>query len=175
MIYFQSRELAEKLDVNVSKWKRWVREFLPPDPLGGLQSGYARQFSCRSAFRGYLGGYLVAVLKFSVAEAGWILNDLEPWLKANGYSDLNPRKDHAKTSNCDDRIYIFPVDQQHFGYVIRCITDQKSLGSSEHMQENFTRTLLRTPVDPLTAGKLEGARVLGISALYAQFLHKLGH
>jgi hypothetical protein len=174
MIYFQSRELSAKLGVNLAKWKRWVREFLPPDPLGGRQSGYARQFSYKSAFRVYLGGYLVAVLKFSVPEAGKILDDLEPWLKAQGFSDLNPRKSHGPISSCTDRIYIFPLDHQSFGYVIRSISGQQSLDPPENCREQFTRTLLRTPVDPLAAGSLESARVLGVSAVYTQFLRKLG-
>ena len=43
--FYTNRELSEKLSIGLSKWKRWSREFLPPDPLGGLQSGYARQYT----------------------------------------------------------------------------------------------------------------------------------
>ena len=63
--FYQNRELSQKLGVKLAKWKRWSREFLPPDPLGGLQSGYARQYNLNDAFSVYLGGYLVSELKFS--------------------------------------------------------------------------------------------------------------
>ena len=78
--FFQNRELAQKLGVNLAKWKRWSREFLPPDPLGGLQSGYARQYNLDDAFTVYLGGYLVSELKFSIPEAKQIVSDLKEWM-----------------------------------------------------------------------------------------------
>jgi hypothetical protein len=82
--YFTSRELSEKFGINLARWKRWSRAFLPPDPLGGQQSGYARQFSIDQAFRVYLGGVLLSRLKFSVSEAEQILGDLDNWLEAAG-------------------------------------------------------------------------------------------
>ena len=83
--YYNNRELSCCLGINHARWKRWTREFLSPDPLGGLQSGYARQFSMREAFLVALGGHLVGFLKFSIHQAKIILADLEPWLDANGY------------------------------------------------------------------------------------------
>ena len=83
--YYNNRELSYSFDINLARWKRWTREFLQPDPLGGLQSGYARQFSMREAFLVALGGHLVGFLKFSVHQAKIILADLEPWLENNGY------------------------------------------------------------------------------------------
>ena len=78
--FYNSRQLSQKLGVNLAKWKRWSREFLPPDPLGGLQSGYARQYNPNEAFTVYLAGHLVAELKFTVPEARQIINDLSRWL-----------------------------------------------------------------------------------------------
>lgn len=88
--YYNSRELSSSLGYNLSRWKRWSRDFLPPDPLGGLQSGYARQYSMREAFVVALGGHLVGFLKFSVHQAGIILSDLDPWLEKSGYFKWNP-------------------------------------------------------------------------------------
>ncbi|MBW2491912.1 MAG: hypothetical protein JRE65_12275, partial [Deltaproteobacteria bacterium] len=48
--FFTNRELSDSLDIKLTKWKRWSREFLPPDPLGGMQSGYARQYHPDQAF-----------------------------------------------------------------------------------------------------------------------------
>ena len=83
--FFTNRELSDKLGINLAKWKRWSREFLPPDPLGGMQSGYARQFNPDQAFTVFLGGHLVADLKFSIPEANQIIQDLNNWLSETGF------------------------------------------------------------------------------------------
>ena len=83
--FFTNRQMAAKLNIKLSRWKRWSREFLPPDPLGGLQSGLARQYTVDQAFTVYLGGYLVANLNFSIPEARSILSDLKPQLISLGF------------------------------------------------------------------------------------------
>lgn len=83
--FFTNRELSDKLGINLAKWKRWSREFLPPDPLGGMQSGYARQFNPDQAFTVFLGGHMVADLKFSIPEANQIVKDLNKWMSEKGF------------------------------------------------------------------------------------------
>ncbi|NNK85983.1 MAG: MerR family transcriptional regulator, partial [Desulfobacterales bacterium] len=83
--FYTNRELSQKLKINLARWKRWSREFLPPDPLGGIQSGYARQYSMDTAFTVYLGGYLVGELKYTIAEAKKILEELKSWLKEKDF------------------------------------------------------------------------------------------
>ena len=83
--FYLNKELSQKLKINLARFKRWSREFLPPDPLGGLQSGYARQYSIDNAFTVYLCGYLVGELKYTIPEAKKILKDLKKWLKDNGF------------------------------------------------------------------------------------------
>ena len=78
--FYTNKELAQKFNVNLARWKRWSREFLPPDPLGGLQSGYARQFNPDEAFTVVLGGHLVGDLKFTIPDARQIVHDLRQWL-----------------------------------------------------------------------------------------------
>ena len=78
--FYTNKELSKKFNVNLARWKRWSREFLPPDPLGGLQSGYARQYNPDEAFTVFLGGHLVGDLKFSIPETKQILVDLHQWL-----------------------------------------------------------------------------------------------
>ena len=81
MIEFHTnKKLSRAFSINLAKWKRWSREFLPPDPLGGLQSGYARQYNLDEAFTVFLGGHLVGVLKFTIPESRQILHDLHQWL-----------------------------------------------------------------------------------------------
>jgi hypothetical protein len=83
--FFTNRELSDRLGIKLAKWKRWSREFLPPDPLGGMQSGYARQYNPDQAFTIFLGGHLVADLKFSIPEANQIIQDLNKWLSEKGF------------------------------------------------------------------------------------------
>ena len=86
--FFTNRDLADKLEINLQRWKRWSREFLPPDPLGGLQSGLARQYTAREAFVVFLAGHLVAELNFPIPAARQILSDLPPFLNELGIFDL---------------------------------------------------------------------------------------
>ncbi len=95
--YYTNRELSRNLGINLARWKRWSREFLPPDPLGGMQSGYARQYSPDSAFTVFLGGYLVAYMKFTIPEVKQILKDLNDWLVNNGFYFID--KGDSKTSD----------------------------------------------------------------------------
>ena len=83
--FFTNRELSDRLGIKLAKWKRWSREFLSPDPLGGMQSGYARQYNPDQAFTVFLGGHLVADLKFSIPEARQIIHDLNKWLSEKGF------------------------------------------------------------------------------------------
>ena len=78
--FYSNKELSQAFQINLAKWKRWSREFLPPDPLGGLQSGYARQYNLNDALRVFLGGHLVGDLKYTIPDARQILDDLHPWL-----------------------------------------------------------------------------------------------
>ena len=87
--YFTNREISIKLDINLARWKRWSRSFLPPDPLGGLQSGYARQYVFKDLFKVFLGGHLLSHLKLSIPDAQKVLADLAPWLKKAGFLELN--------------------------------------------------------------------------------------
>ena len=83
--FYTNKELSQKFNVNLARWKRWSREFLAPDPLGGLQSGYARQYNPDEAFTVVLGGHLLGDLKFSVPETKQILIDLHQWLVGHDF------------------------------------------------------------------------------------------
>ncbi len=125
--YFTNRELSQKLEIKLAKWKRWSREFLPPDPLGGLQSGYARHYHPDEAFRVYLGGCLVADLKFSIPEAKRILSDLETWLEKQGFrfNAEPPEKQNAPEPAKHYLIRVLRNKEQGFWYEIRGIVANK--------------------------------------------------
>lgn len=60
---------------------------MPPDNLGGYQSGYARQYNLNEAFVVYLGGFLVHNVKLSVPQARTALQSLGKHLP-NLYSEI---------------------------------------------------------------------------------------
>ena len=126
--FYTNRQMAARLDINLSRWKRWSREFLPPDPIGGLQSGLARQYSLAEAFIVYLGGYLVASLNFSIPEARVILTDLQPLFDSLGLLDGSGRNRLVSGRSQEDikahylRIWRLPGTKSapiRFGYLLR--------------------------------------------------------
>ena len=164
-MYYNNRKISQSLPVNIARWKRWSREFLPPDPLGGLQSGYARQYSMREAFLVALGGHLVGFMKYSVHQARIILRDIDPWLKKNGFFQWNQKmlmEAEGEKIKTKYAIYIQKGemkgrDQENFGYaVVSCLPSDSEtfkygeqseglqivefINSSEEMQRRFFAT-----------------------------------
>ena len=189
--FFQNRELAQALGINLAKWKRWSREFLPPDPLGGLQSGYARQYNLDDAFIVYLGGYLVSELKFSIPEAKQILNDLKDWMISNRfyyyYDHINGKEPLVASQGESYRIHIFygktqPGGPRGIDYRIKRILaryseeiDGKGVVMERTVEERFQQSPNSSSVEE--AGDRPdmewGARLLQITDLYYHFLELL--
>jgi len=157
--FYLNRELSKRLGIPLSRWKRWSREFLPPDPLGGLQSGYARQFSLKDAFYVYLAGYLVSALGFSIPEARQILHDLNGWLKKDILEQYDVAGDPDSASGIAGLridLMIMPVHRKNspaFTYRIRRLIERKPLaeGDITLWQEQFTEQVIK-PGDSLASG-----------------------
>lgn len=194
--YFLGRELSDRLGVPLARWKRWAREFLPPDPLGGLQSGYARHYSIDQAFTVYLAGHLVSRSKFSIPEARKILSDLEPWFAAEGYrtgtaednsggkGDLSAVREHLILIDCP------PFDSGQlpgFAYTIRAITDRRQYTQQGRQIEEEHFLTVRLGSQQSHAGQQEAleqrmvciTRILGVFAgcleLDSHLFAALGH
>lgn len=164
--YYTSRELAQKLNINLAKWKRWSREFLPPDPLGGMQSGYARQYRPDDAFTVLLGGHLVSELKFAIPEAKTILADLHPWLREKGFTyDIkgNAAAGHGIETMIKSHLIFIRYAQNTaqeeltFHYTVRGIIANQAVQYQgfEVMEELYTESFIglpgSRPADPDTA------------------------
>lgn len=182
--YFTSRELALKFKINLARWKRWSRVFLPPDPLGGLQSGYARQYSIDQTFCVYLGGILVSELRFSIPEAQLILRDLTPWLGAAGIY-LNEKADRDLIDRQlkliqDCLIFIRLANSHNAGQIIEyAIHGELSGQASDHdadtlkIRKTVTFSISGLPAIPVDAPWLH-LRVLNISNILSEFVSALG-
>jgi hypothetical protein len=174
MIYYQSKELSIKLGINLAKWKRWSRDFLPPDPLGGLQSGVARQFNLKDAFKVYFGGYLVGKLKFTIPEAVKISTDLSTWMKKNGLYNLQPQPRKELNGNSPRTyLYIHWCSNDRFAYTIRTVMANAQFDSENCYQETFSQELIGTETDLLVAGKSPSAHTIAITTLYQDFLRSI--
>jgi hypothetical protein len=180
---YTNRELSEKLGINLGKWKRWSREFLPPDPLGGMQSGFARQYYFSDAFNVMLGGHLVGDLHFSVYEARKVIEILKGWLLEKGFYQ-DPGKMHERQSSEPQiiryMIYIRHIfwpekKQTAFSFKIRGIIFDKLIQHNgiEAREERYVETVIG--LEDKVSGE-EGIgyeKILDISALYTFFIGKL--
>ncbi len=182
--FFTSQELSQKLDVKLARWRRWSREFLPPDPLGGLQSGYARQYNPDEAFTVFLGGYLVADLKFTIPEARRILLDLHAWLVAHRfYFNYTGSAPSTKENGCSVQYYQIaicrPADvgtgNSGFFYLTKgVIADELiEVDGNPARQQRFLESFVSSEK---TAAQIQAAasfRVLNVSILRNKFLSLL--
>ncbi len=91
---FNARQLSSFFQVKLATWKRWSREFLPPDRKARMRSGRTRFFSSNQAFEVFLGAHLVSFLRYSIPEAREIIGGLKTWVRKNGVypetSDVDP-------------------------------------------------------------------------------------
>ena len=185
--FYLNRELSTMFGFKLSRWKRWSREFLPPDPLGGLQSGFARQYSLPEAFQVYLGGHLVADLKLSIPETKIILGDLQKWVTTQYFSYLLPEEPSPVQKSVKEyRIYIFmnlepTQDVRKYSYMIRRVIDQeKSHGKGARIvTERYIENWLKDG-EPLAGfDRSDGvpywmaARILYITKVHQIFTEKL--
>ncbi len=173
MIYFKSKYLAEKLDINVAKWKRWTREFLDPDPLGGYQSGFARQFSFKDAFRVFLGGHLVGTLHFTIPQTRQILFDLHPWLKRNQMYTW-PMPSEIRPRGLCRRVYIYEMDEgDGQGYAVRGVVPHTAVRNDGLHEEVFSLELIGLSMERFSSERFTHARVIDVDALHHQFRKKV--
>ena len=184
--FFTNRELSQRLGINLAKWKRWSREFLPPDPLGGLQSGYARQYNPNQAFTVHLGGHLVANGKFSIPETKQILQDLHEWLRNNGfYFDVKGPVDFSKgAQHLVRKTIVFIIKSKHttaglpkFHYIIRGIVSTTAVRHEGHdmMQALYTETFINCDdADPSADLATNTAKTLNISDFLQRFVNGVG-
>jgi len=180
MFYYPSKDLGSRLEIPLAKWKRWVREFLPPDPLGGLQSGFARQFNLKDAFRVYLGGCLVGILKFTIPESRVILDDLEDWLQEHGFYRLQANSLPVPRPGADlytIHVYpgVFPRQEKTFGYTIGTLREAGAgqTDSAPGVSGIYSLETLNAGPDPILGGKVATARTLCVSTLHERFLARL--
>ncbi|MBT8357305.1 MAG: hypothetical protein KJO61_06000 [Deltaproteobacteria bacterium] len=182
--FYTNRELSQKLKINLARWKRWSREFLPPDPLGGIQSGYARQYSMDTAFTVYLGGYLVGELKYTIAEAKKILEELKSWLKEKDFYINIDSREKSKTKEKDlvNEYIIFilrgnelKTGSVEFSYRIRGIISNTPVIYKECnvKQERYFEEYIGVDKTNIVNNDLELEKMLEITKIHRYFKNRL--
>ncbi len=180
--FYTNKQLAERFHINLSRWKRWSREFLPPDPLGGLQSGYARQYNPNEAFILYLAGHLVSGMKFSISEARQILSTLEPWLRQHGFLfnfSSTAQKDPQDGALFSAWQLVIVVRHQAAGTHewLTCLARGMERSAGRQNFKGRRQCYVEFPIgagkDEFQLEKVESFRVLNISVLHQKFLNAL--
>ena len=179
--FFTNKELSKAFAINLAKWKRWSREFLAPDPLGGLQSGYARQYNLNEVFTVFLAGHLVGELKYTIPETRQILNDLHQWLVDHDfYSNFSENCIASHESAPPVQDYQIAIVNRKasdglitgFSYRIKAILSYEliDLGNEKICQERFLETWIDPPADVPAQHVAESYCVLNMNALRRNFL-----
>lgn len=182
--FFTNKELSNRLGINLAKWKRWSREFLPPDPLGGMQSGYARQYHPDQAFTVFLGGHLVADLKFSIPEARQVIQDLKPWLSDKGFF-FEPKGyavSHKGVDALVQRYVIFvrreKVANNHFKFIYTArgiISNEPVLHTGfDIMKKLYVEASINSGADDISEGDMNVLITLNISKVLNLFVDAVG-
>ena len=182
--FYTNQEISQKLNINLARWKRWSREFLPPDPLGGLQSGYARQYNPDEAFAVFLGGYLVGDLKFTIPEARQILHDLHNWLAAHKfYFDYAGSAQPTKENSFSIQYYQIAIcrfadvdtnDSGFFYFTKGVIADESvAVEGRPVRQERFIESSINSGNNAAQINEAASYRILNISILRKRFLSSL--
>lgn len=183
--YYTNRHLSEAFGVNLARWKRWSREFLPPDPLGGLQSGYARQYSPDEAFRLFIAGYLVSEAGLTIPHARRFLEETEGMLTDCGFRFDPGAVDRTGGGRCgrdaplDLHVWVHPRGTEALCYRVHRILERTPRpdgggGAPETVDvrrvEQWVPDRRRWP-ESLSAGR--GARLVPLGALLRDFVAAL--
>jgi len=178
--FYSNRELSQKLKINHARFKRWSREFLPPDPLGGMQSGYARQYSIDNAFTVYLGGQLVGDLKYTIPEAKIILADLKNWLKEKDFyiNTENSRKTGSAAKDLVKEYIIYILRENdlknssgRFSYRIRGIISNIPVNYNEYRvrEERYIEEYVPNDERNKKDNNIESEKMLKITKIHRYF------
>jgi hypothetical protein len=182
--FYTNKELSKKFNVNLARWKRWSREFLPPDPLGGLQSGYARQYNPDEAFTVVLGGHLVGDLKFSIPETKQILVDLHQWLVDHDFYFYDTKRtESASNPPAEVKYYQLTInsralrrdENRGLSYWARGIISVDSINhqGGRVRREHFIESSIGPEASESPRLNAESYRVLNISGFRKRFLNQL--
>ena len=152
--------------------------------MGGLQSGYARQYNPDEAFTVYLGGHLVGNLKFTIPDARLILHDLRQWLVNHEfYFNFSGTAKPVKKPAHPVSEYLVAIisenmtddSEQRFSYCAKGILTDESIDFLGHQvrQVRFTKSSIVPGKSEPVPNSVESYRVLNISILRSRFLSLL--
>jgi len=189
-IEVKNKQLSEIIAKSHPKTRRFVKDFLPPDPIAHQQSGKARMLSLNDAFHVCIGAHLVADMGYTTAQAKTILSGIGSWLKQAGlFPEKTPEYKPSKANGLvtsyiveirKTKLIGKPENAAGFSYRYKGTIFErvnKDFGLMEYGAVIFNKQYIEGPIiDHLKVGTLTDpldVRILGISLLRDQFLAKI--
>jgi len=169
--------MSEKLDIPLTKVRRWAKEFLPPDPRATRRSGYAREFSFNDGFYLFLGGTMVSEFGWTFTEARAALALIWPWLLDHGMVPDIPKT--AQRRGIDAEVDKYTALIFHCHARTREISAVEVFGIGSRNEKTATdstgKRYTRTQVDEIRYfihGDAEGVvfKILNIWPIFSNFL-----
>ncbi len=77
-VTIDNSSLAKKLNIPITKIRRWTKEVLPPDSKAVRRSGFKRDITVRDGLKIFLTGYLVSEMGFGFVDAKRLLKEIFP-------------------------------------------------------------------------------------------------
>ena len=164
-----NKKIAEIFNLKLSKVRRWVREFLPPDEIAKRRSGYTRTISEADAWEVFFGGHiLVESNGYSIAESKKIIADLRDWIKSVG---LYPGFSKNQRDNFSISIEISKEWGQDysFSYICKEILEYIKNEETDIITERYRNSIIGETV----SGRFYGSKQLNISDYFAEFMDKI--
>jgi hypothetical protein len=172
-----NKEFSERFNEPLTKVRRWVREFLPPDPIAKRRSGISRHMTITEAYEVFWGKELVVYYGFTVLEAKTIIKDLKQWLIGR-HSLLS--KSHRKGRKGEPYAHYIHVGRVKgiagFNYKIREQLDRSTKwdGGVATVEERYRVINLeklegQLPVDRFLPYNTEAFTVIDVGAILAKF------
>ena len=151
---------------------------MPPDPLGGMQSGYARQYTVDDAFIVYLAGHLVNQMHFSIPDTRQVLEGLTGWLKDCGFLGFHESHPFSSDLNFNNPVEIMILKDNISGkpvFLIRRMIERSMAGGEDAgiFQDQYSLTCIPPDMVPEILEPVLSAKIIFISKMFLEFVRRL--
>ncbi|MBT3369026.1 MAG: hypothetical protein HN416_17925 [Nitrospina sp.] len=164
-----NKQFGEIFLLKITKVRRWVREFLPPDEKAKKRSGYTREMSEAEAWEVFWGGHILVELDgYSIAEAKRIISDLRDWMKSVG---LYPGFSKSQRDSVSISIEISKQvgKELSFSYICKEILEKGFDEETKIVTERYRHFI----IGETASGRFYGTKRLNISNHFDEFMYNM--
>lgn len=167
-LHTTNREAAERFDWPLARWKRWTREFLPPDPEAGMRKGIKREIWVNDAFHVFLGGVLVNELNFGISQAKTIIRDIWPKLSERHFLPATALKMYPDLIE-----FVIHPEGSGFRYELREIMQELPQGNSKLRRVVYECESFRTRDDDDSSKPSPVGRIVNLTYWLEFFINRM--